>query len=1433
MIALRKTLLLLAFVLTTAVPQAFADVVQGSTTPPNKGIPEYLYQMTSGNGFICGKTTAPTQTEKNYGLFAFYKAENKGNETYYIYSYKEQKWLTYNKAASYTSNNNFIKLNATQDTACYFLVHAYSGEIYEIQPYSTKGVSNQYLNWFGGVGSGKNEYDGSNTLGIWTDKGSKDGGSRWTFSRVIVKQYTYTVNCDDGVTVNYDGKQYKNGETISTTGTLNTGAVSVTSTTGKFATVVARLNSETTGTVTVAYHNTPSTPVAKTYTTATLYPEQQEEVGDAWLQTAIEDADTVYTLSNNVLSAAFVKTSGALFFGGSKAMNLEAGTEPFTVAFGSGDVVAASAMTLKDIKEEDLTGNSEAVGGAEHYNGKALVANYEYAYGDSVINIEWRAVLRDGSHYLRTEMKLTGKNDIDMYNVIPLIYNVNAKEAGSTPAVVGNTRGAVVMNDKIFAGLENPVAYNTVGDATGDDDQWEVDKSEADVSLAASDWKQISVADSVPARVQEVSGYTYPNVTAYNSKSYHFEKGKKVEVTVTYKSGSHRINLDGVELMLNGSAVASDFHFGYTGSNKSNNVYAMVAPETGDYTIRIYADKREEINATSTLSVKTYKVKAGVVINTDVVAVKGRWSRNTTLKKGDTWKISGVVGLIAQDGKQSETDITKTQKRRSFLAYSERERAVPWRAFPAYITWYELQINRNNAANPVNNTTAEQVLDVERHWLNNSYNRYKIGPKAFVIDDGWDVYGTWKFHAGFPNEMRDMADSAKTMNAGVGAWLGPVGGYGTSGDYRRNYWKDKGGMQLSNPAYYKVFLEAARNLTKNQCDFRFFKFDGISGQFSSVGPDAGDEGNENAEGIIRLEQFVRDSLRRDIFFNTTVGTWASPFWYHYTDATWRQANDYGESANSNTIDRERWITYRDQLVYQNYVTNSPICPINTLMTHGFILSSHGAVSKNMEYKNVLRELRAAFVCGSGMEELYNDYALMNSINNGALWADLAECIKWQQRNADVLPDAHWVGGNPWNGSVTAVYGWASWNGKKATLALRNGGNAEKDYTFTLRDALNIPATVQSGTTIILSKSFGVQDALPGLTEGQAISIDQQLTVKLPASSLFCFDGVTGQPEKVSAITITSEGNASKVAVNKTLVLLAVTNSNATFPALQWESSDKEVATVVNGLVVPVKEGEVTITAKATDGSNVSQTFKVTVTPKAFEPYACNFDKDDAGSQHNRYITSVTLTPKGKEAQTLNVGTSHKPYVDKVDEVLTCDAGDTLTVNFNISGAWMNAYVYIDMNQDSIFQFRPNELDQTGTDVMTYSFYTGSFSEDTNGQNSAGTKITGQARNTTVCPPFKAPANSGDYRIRFKLDWNSVDPGGQVGSDGTLTQRNAFFQTSGEIVDATLRVKGSLTGIAVIPGNAPKEDVIYDLQGRRLEKAPTHGVYIVNGRKVIK
>ena len=1069
--------------------------------------------MVSGNGAYVSPTTTPVEGDADNGLFAFYPVSGK-SDAYYIYSHNAKKWLTYDRKASYSTGASFIKLSDTKVENTYFYVHNYEGDNYQISPYSTYGsASSVYLNYFGGAGACSGL-----TLGLWTDNGSKDGGSRYTFAEYVIVERTYTITVPEGVTLKIDGTEYANGSTFALEGSLDKSRISLSAEQGKFA--IASIN-DVENTIVVSVATLPVLPAVEKYENAWVYPKQQDNVGVA----NISENNGVYILSNNVLAASWMKVGEALYFAGCDAMNLLAGTEPFTVAFGSGDNVPASAMTLKNVKTETLSANPTAIGGAEHFNGVQLVANYEYTYNGTKVEIVWRAVLRDGSHYIRTEMDLTGINDVDMFNIIPMIYNVDTQAAGSTPKVVGNTRGATIVSNKIFAGLETPTAYNTVGGASGEENSWDlVDTKSA--SLTASSWTQVAQAD-VPNRVIEATGASYPNVLAYKMTNVTLKKNQKVEIEVKYTSGYHRLNFGGADILAsNGDIAANDYHSGYSGTNSDNNTFTFTAPYDGTFSVRVFVEnKSESIDASSTMTVKVYEAKEGVVVNSAVVGIQGRWSRNTTLAAGETWKVGAVVGLVAQDGKQGEADIRDTQKRRSFLAYSERERAVPWRAYPCYISWYELNINRNNAApgQEHTNMTAAQVLDVLNNWKTNFYDKYGVAPAAFVIDDGWDNYGPWTFHKGFPNEMRDMSALAKEMGAGIGAWLGPVGGYGQSGNYRRSYWnsENRGGMQLSNPLYYQTFLAAAENLVCNQDgqagfnrntdNYMFFKYDGISAQFSATGPDAGDTGNENAEGIIRLERYVRENLREDIFFNTTVGTWASPFWYQITDATWRQENDYGTIGN-NSIDRENWITYRDRLVYQNYVSNSPLCPINTLMTHGFILSNYGSVSGNKTYEAVLREMRCAFVCGSGMVELYNDYSLMNSINNGKLWEDLAECMAWQKKNADVLPDAHWVGGNPWTGSSAEVYGWASWNGAKATLALRNGSNSQQTYTFTLREALEIPANITGA--IILNKSFKVQNALNGLTEGVAIDIDQQLTVTLPGSTVYAFDGVNSDPSQV-------------------------------------------------------------------------------------------------------------------------------------------------------------------------------------------------------------------------------------------------------------------------------------------------------------------------------
>ena len=1091
--------------------QAFADKVTVSTTLPTDGKPEHVYTMVNGNGAYVGPTTAPA-TDEN-GLFAFYAVEGVDG-AYYIYSYNGKKWLGYEKAASYSSKKGFVTLSDTKVEGAYFKVNNYADDYYEIAPYTTgDNVASIYLNYFQGVGA-----NAGTTLGLWTDNGAKDNGSRYTLTEFVIVERTYTISVPEGVTLTIDGTEYADGSTFTVEGSLDKNKTSVTAPEGKFAVVSV---DDVNNTITVNVATLPVQPDSETYENAWVYPKQQENVGVA----KMDEADGVYTLSNNVLAASYMKVGNALYFAGSKAMDLVAGTEPFTVAFGSGDNVPASAMTLKDVKTETLAANATAIGGAEHFNGVQLVANYEYTYKETKIEIVWRAVLRDGSHYLRTEMELKGVDAVDMYNIIPMIYNVDTKAAGSTPKVVGNTRGAVLMSDKIFAGLETPTAYNTVGGASGEEDAWNLSETKS-VSLTASSWTQVA-ADDVPKRVEEATGANYPNVYAYDMQNVALKEGQKVSILVKYTSGSHRLNFGGAVLLDgNGDIAAVDYHSGYSGGQHSNNTFTFNAPYDGTFTVRVFVEnKTESIDASSTMTVDIYTAKEGVVVNTAIVGIQGLWSRNTTLAAGETWKVASVVGLVAQDGTQSNANIRETQKRRSFLAYSERERAVPWRTFPHYNSWYELNINRNNAApgSEHTNFTAEDILGVMRQWKEKYYDKYGEGIAAFVIDDGWDNYGPWTFHSGFPNEMRDMSTLAKEMNAGIGAWLGPVGGYGQSGNYRRAYWNEnRGGMQLSNPAYYEAFLAAANNLVCQQDgvegfnretdNYVFFKFDGISAQFSAVGPDNGDTGNENAEGIIRLEQYVRENMREDIFFNTTVGTWASPFWYQISDATWRQENDHDRIGN-NSINRENWITYRDRLVYQNYVQNSPICPINTLMTHGFILSEDGPpAGDSRDYNAVLRELRCAFVCGSGIVELYTNCNLMNTINEGKLWEDVAECVAWQKKNADVLPDAHWVGGNPWNGSAQEVYGWASWNGAKATLALRNGGNSALTYTFTLREAFEIPANITGA--IILTKSFKVQDALSGLTEGAAIDIDQQLTVTLPGSTMFAFDGVNADPAQV-------------------------------------------------------------------------------------------------------------------------------------------------------------------------------------------------------------------------------------------------------------------------------------------------------------------------------
>ena len=191
-------------------------------------------------------------------------------------------------------------------------------------------------------------------------------------------------------------------------------------------------------------------------------------------------------------------------------------------------------------------------------------------------------------------------------------------------------------------------------------------------------------------------------------------------------------------------------------------------------------------------------------------------------------------------------------------------------------------------------------------------------------------------------------------------------------------------------------------------------------------------------------------------------------------------------------------------------------------------------------------------------------------------------------------------------------------------------------------------------------------------------------------------------------------------------------------------------------------------------------------------YPINFDKDANATRTDRHLSSVSLQEEGAEKQTVTTG-SYKPYVDRSadeDGKFTVKAGSTLTATFGYSGVWMHGYVYIDENNDKQFSYKEGSTDQSGTELKAFSFYSGNFNDDSSGYNSNGDAITGDDRSKVDPPSFTAPTEPGTYRIRFKVDWNSVDPGGQKAADGTCTGKNGILANGGAILDATLVVEAA-------------------------------------------
>lgn len=177
-------------------------------------------------------------------------------------------------------------------------------------------------------------------------------------------------------------------------------------------------------------------------------------------------------------------------------------------------------------------------------------------------------------------------------------------------------------------------------------------------------------------------------------------------------------------------------------------------------------------------------------------------------------------------------------------------------------------------------------------------------------------------------------------------------------------------------------------------------------------------------------------------------------------------------------------------------------------------------------------------------------------------------------------------------------------------------------------------------------------------------------------------------------------------------------------------------------------------------------------------YPINYEKTQKLNRTDRYATGIMLkSADGEQSLSVSQKSDKLLFQDLLAKSFKAKAGEKVSVNTGYVGTWMSAYVYLDRDNNGKFNF---DIKEDGTpaensDLMSYSHY--------KKKNSAGATL--KDGNTRVLPEFTIPADlkPGFYRLRYKIDWDEIDPAGNT------TESNNIVGNGGAIIDTRLNIHG--------------------------------------------
>ena len=405
----------------------------------------------------------------------------------------------------------------------------------------------------------------------------------------------------------------------------------------------------------------------------------------------------------------------------------------------------------------------------------------------------------------------------------------------------------------------------------------------------------------------------------------------------------------------------------------------------------------------------------------------------------NTVTLGGNVGLnIPDGGYTSEPAVIGVAPagmvHQQFLDYVARMRVAPVRPYLLYNSWYDLQRLAMNHDN-----TLERVPTFQKLLL----GKYGLHLDSFVLDDGWDdMHKLWQIdQQRFPGGFTDLTNALKGIDSHLGIWFGPIGGY----DQRevRIATGKADGMEISSDGRY--FCTAGKNysrlfadtLLKYQKEYglNYFKLDGVV--FGCNAPDHGHpQGVYSDEATARTYIDLLGKLRAQdpkVFLNITTSIWLSPWWLRYADTVWMGGEDSGYLPSVPTLaPRQSAVSYRDSVLYSDFVTHKAQFPISSLMTHGIIKGKANMLGGEKESIEDWRdEVVHYYSVGNMMYELYISPEILSPEEMDVL----GNVTKWAEANAHPLLDnSTMVGGDP---AQREPYGYVHSSPEKSIMTLRN------------------------------------------------------------------------------------------------------------------------------------------------------------------------------------------------------------------------------------------------------------------------------------------------------------------------------------------------------------------------------------------------------------